>query len=235
MSELLKTIRVSKKFNSFESALEDVSLSFEAGTFTVILGQSGSGKSTLINIMSGLLHPTSGAVLFEGRDITDIPKKEQLKLRHHTFSNIFQEYFLLPELTVKENIELGKSSQNDDISYAEVVEQLDIGNLAARYPYELSGGQRQRTAIARALIKNPAVLFCDEATGALDEENSKKVVAYLRDINRRYKTTVIFSTHNVKISRMADRIIIMKDGSVISDVMNPKPLPVQEIDWGIEG
>lgn len=233
MSKILKAQHITHKFNPMENALEDVSISFQSGSFTVLLGQSGSGKSTLINIMSGLLRPTEGAVFYENRDITAIPKKEQLRLRHEKFSNIFQEYFLLPELTVKENIELGRSSQHSDLSYEEIVKQLDIRELEERFPYELSGGQRQRTAIARALMKNPALLFCDEATGALDEENSKNVVSYLREINKRYGTTVIFSTHNIKIPKMADRIITMKDGTVTSDAENPSPVSVRDIDWGI--
>lgn len=234
MQEILSVVDITKRFNSFESAIKEVTLNFIAGTFTVILGQSGSGKSTLINIMSSLLQPTNGKVYYRNKSITNISKKEQLNLRHEKFSNIFQEYFLLPELTVKENIELGKSSRSNNILCKEVMQQLDIENLENRFPFELSGGQRQRTAIARAIIKNPDILFCDEATGALDEENSKKVVSYLKELNYKYGTTVIFSTHNVKISKMADRIITMKDGVVINDIQNHTPLAVQDIDWGIE-
>lgn len=234
MSLILKTEKITKKFNPVESALKEVSLGFESGSFTVILGQSGSGKSTLLHIMSGLMRPTGGAVFYEGRDITAFSKKEQLKLRHESFSNIFQEYFLLPELTVKENVWMGRVERDAHISYEEIMDQLGIRDLEERFPYELSGGQRQRTAIARALMKNPTILFCDEATGALDEENSKNVVSYLRELNRRFGTTVIFSTHNIKIPAMADRVITMKDGCVIRDVKNAAPLPVREIDWGIE-
>ncbi|WP_227846600.1 ABC transporter ATP-binding protein [Clostridioides sp. ZZV15-6598] len=234
MQEILSVVDITKQFNSFESAIKEVTLNFISGTFTVILGQSGSGKSTLINIMSSLLHPTNGKVYYRNKAITNISKKEQLNLRHEKFSNIFQEYFLLPELTVKENIELGKSSKSNNIPYKEIMQQLDIEDLEDRFPFELSGGQRQRTAIARAIIKNPDILFCDEATGALDEENSKKVVSYLKELNYKYGTTVIFSTHNVKISKMADRIITMKDGVVINDIQNHTPLAVRDIDWGIE-
>ncbi|TCL57687.1 putative ABC transport system ATP-binding protein [Kineothrix alysoides] len=233
MSEILKTVNISKKFNSFETALKEVSLTFKSGMFHVILGQSGSGKSTLINIMSSLLKPTSGKIFYGEEEITNLSKKERLILRHEKFSNIFQEYFLLSELTVKENIELGKSAQDKNISYEEIMQHLDIVHLDKRFPYELSGGQRQRAAIARAIIKNPDVLFCDEATGALDEENSKKIVSYLKEINKKYGTTIIFSTHNIKISKMADRIITMKDGAVISDIQNRTPTLVQDIDWGI--
>lgn len=234
MQEILSVVDITKQFNSFDSAIKGVTLDFIAGTFTVILGQSGSGKSTLINIMSSLLHPTNGKVYYHNKEITNISKKEQLNLRHEKFSNIFQEYFLLPELTVKENVELGKSPGNNNISYQEIMKQLDIEDLDDRFPFELSGGQRQRTSIARAIIKNPDILFCDEATGALDEENSKKVVSYLKELNYKYGTTVIFSTHNIKISKMADRIITMKDGVVINDIQNHTPVAVRDIDWGIE-
>lgn len=176
MSKILSVTNVSHQFNSLEMALNGVTLDFEKGKFYVVLGQSGSGKSTLINIMSSLLQPTCGEVFYNGKDITKLAKKEQLELRRNKFSNIFQEYFLLSELTVKENVEMGSSSLDSRISYQEVMEQLNIASLQNRYPYELSGGQRQRVSIARAIIKNPEILFCDEATGALDEENSKNVV-----------------------------------------------------------
>lgn len=233
MPEIIKAVNICKKFNPFETVLKDVSLNIERGMFHVLLGQSGSGKSTLINIMSSLLQPTSGEVFYDGKDITNLSKQAQLRLRREKFSNIFQEYFLLSELTARENIELGKSENDTNISYQEVMQQLDMLHLEKRFPYELSGGQRQRVSIARAIIKNPDVLFCDEATGALDEENSKNVVSYLKEINIKYGTTIIFSTHNVKISKMADSIITMKDGMVINNIQNHVPSNVQDIDWGI--
>ena len=153
MCEILSISNITKRFNRFETVLKDVTLTFKSSTFTVILGQSGSGKSTLINIMSSLLKPTKGTILYNGKDITNISKKEQLKLRRESFSNIFQEYFLIPELTVKENIELGKSEKNINISYQEIIKQLDIKHLENRFPYQLSGGQRQRTAIAKSNYK----------------------------------------------------------------------------------
>lgn len=233
MSKIITISNVSHRFNSFEMALNGVTLDIERGKFHVILGQSGSGKSTLINIMSSLLQPTCGAVFYDGKDITKLTKKEQLALRRNKFSNIFQEFFLLSELTVKENVELGNFSLDTQISYQEIMQQLDIAHLESRYPYELSGGQRQRVSIARAIIKNPEILFCDEATGALDEENSKNVVSYLKEINIKYGTTLVFSTHNIKISKMADRIITMKDGMLVSNIPNTIPTLVFNIDWGI--
>lgn len=233
MSKILSVTNVSHQFNSLEMALNGVTLDFEKGKFYVVLGQSGSGKSTLINIMSSLLQPTCGEVFYNGKDITKLAKKEQLELRRNKFSNIFQEYFLLSELTVKENVEMGSSSLDSRISYQEVMEQLDIASLGNRYPHELSGGQRQRVSIARAIIKNPEILFCDEATGALDEENSKNVVSYLKELNIKYGTTLIFSTHNIKISQMADRIITIKNGMLVSNLPNSMPALVCDIDWGI--
>lgn len=223
MENVLKIQGVSKNFNDFDTVLQEINLSFFAHTFNVILGQSGCGKSTLINIMSGLMKPTRGNVYYKDLNISHAEQKEIIELRRYKFSNIFQDYLLLSELTVRENIELGKTGGTHDLEYSELTERLGIETLGDRFPNELSGGQQQRVSIARAMIKNPEVLFCDEATGALDETNSKLVVDYLKELNKTYGTTIIFSTHNLKISTVADRIITMKDGLIEDDYQNPFP------------
>lgn len=223
MEAVLNIQSISKKFNDYDTILQDINLSFFANTFNVLLGQSGSGKSTLINIISGLMKPSRGNVYYKGFNISHADKKEVLHLRRSKFSNIFQEYLLLSHLTVRENIELGKTGSTHDLQYSELSERLGIETLADRYPNELSGGQQQRVSIARAMIKNPEILFCDEATGALDEKNSKNVVDFLKEINRMYGTIIIFSTHNLKISQVADRIITLKDGLIEDDNLNPNP------------
>ncbi|MDM5232534.1 ABC transporter ATP-binding protein [Lysinibacillus pakistanensis] len=225
METVLKIQGVSKNFNDFDTVLHEINLSFFAQTFNVILGQSGCGKSTLINIMSGLMKPTRGNVYYKDLDISHAEQKEIIELRRYKFSNIFQDYLLLSELTVRENIELGKTGRAHDLEYSELTERLGIETLAERFPNELSGGQQQRVSIARAMIKNPEILFCDEATGALDETNSKLVVDYLKELNKTYGTIIIFSTHNLKISTVADRIITMKDGLIEDDYQNPFPQP----------
>ncbi|MCR5021535.1 ABC transporter ATP-binding protein [Ruminococcus sp.] len=231
MKNLIEVKGVGKSYSVQENVLKKIDLDIEENTFNVLLGQSGSGKSTLLNIMSGLLSPSSGAAYIDGTDINHIREKQLADIRRNRISNIYQDYMLLSELTVRENIELGKGKNN--IPLNEIADSLGIGSLLDKYPSQLSGGQRQRTAIARAVIKKPEVLFCDEATGALDEENSRQVVQLLHDMKEKYGITVVFATHNLKISMTADRVITLKDGTVIKDERNPAPRSPMEIDWGI--
>ena len=231
MKNLIEVKGVGKSYSVQENVLKKIDLDIEENTFNVLLGQSGSGKSTLLNIMSGLLSPSSGGAYIDGTDINHIREKQLADIRRNRISNIYQDYMLLSELTVRENIELGKGKNN--IPLNEIADALGIGSLLDKYPSQLSGGQRQRTAIGRAVIKKPEVLFCDEATGALDEENSRQVVQLLHDMKEKYGITVVFATHNLKISMTADRVITLKDGTVIKDERNPAPRSPMEIDWGI--
>lgn len=231
MKNLIEVKGVGKSYSVQENVLKKIDLDIEENTFNVLLGQSGSGKSTLLNIMSGLLSPSSGGAYIDGTDINHIREKQLADIRRNRISNIYQDYMLLSELTVRENIELGKGKNN--IPLNEIADALGIGSLLDKYPSQLSGGQRQRTAIARAVIKKPEVLFCDEATGALDEENSRQVVQLLHDMKEKYGITVVFATHNLKISMTADRVITLKDGTVIKDERNTAPRSPMEIDWGI--
>ena len=231
MKNLIEVKGVGKSYSVQENVLKKIDLDIEKNTFNVLLGQSGSGKSTLLNIMSGLLSPSSGAAFIDGTDINHLKEKQLADIRRNRISNIYQDYMLLSELTVRENIELGKGK--DNIPLNELADALGIGSLLDKYPSQLSGGQRQRTAIARAVIKKPEVLFCDEATGALDEENSRQVVQLLHDMKEKYGITVVFATHNLKISMTADRVITLKDGAVVKDELNLSPRSPMEIDWGI--
>ncbi|EGJ44846.1 ABC transporter ATP-binding protein [Streptococcus sanguinis] len=231
MKGILEVNSIVKNYSERDHILKGISLNFEAGTFNVLLGQSGSGKSTLLNIMSGLLKPTSGIILINNQDINIIKENQLAALRRNIISNIYQDYMLLSELTVQENIELGMGKNN--LNLKEIVNKLGIASLLDKYPDELSGGQKQRTAIARAIIKKPELLFCDEATGALDEENSKQVIELLHDIIKTYGITVIFATHNLKISLTADRVITIGNGKIVQDKHNKTPLLPSDIDWGI--
>lgn len=231
MENLIEVKGISKSYSVQENVLKKIDLGIEGNTFNVLLGQSGSGKSTLLNIMSGLLLPTSGATLIDNTDINHLNEKKLADIRRNRISNIYQDYMLLSELTVRENIELGKGK--DNIPLAELADSLGISDLLNKYPSQLSGGQRQRAAIARAVIKKPEVLFCDEATGALDEENSRQVVKLLHDLKDKYGITVVFATHNLKISMTADRVITLKDGRIEKDEINLNPKSPMDIDWGI--
>ncbi|MFC3931633.1 ABC transporter ATP-binding protein [Streptococcus dentapri] len=232
MNAILEIHKVDKCYTEHDHVLKSIDLSFASQSFTVLLGQSGSGKSSLLNIMSGLLRPTSGTVLLDGQDINRLKDKQLASIRRNIISNIYQDYMLLSELTVRENIELGRGQ--DNLDFDELVTKLGISDLLGNYPDELSGGQKQRVAIARALIKKPKVLFCDEATGALDEENSKQVVNLLHEVAKLYSLTVIFATHNLKVALTADRVVTLGNGHIVQDKTNEQPLLPSEVNWGID-
>ncbi len=233
MAAILRVQDVTKRFHENEIVLRGVNLEVKESSFTVILGPSGSGKSTLLNVMSGLLRPTTGQVLYKETDVVQMSQKELAGWKRNEISNIFQNYFLLPNLTVEENIIIGLPDTGSGLKVDEVTRLLGIDDLLQKFPTKLSGGQQQRIAIARGIIKNPAVLFCDEATGALDEENNKSVMRLLHKIHETYGTTVLFITHNMKIAETAERVIFIKDGVIVQDTRNENPLTVDEVNWGV--
>ena len=231
MKPIIKAINITKSYSDKDKILKGINLQINSNSFNVLLGQSGSGKSTLLNILSGLLMTTTGSVFLNGEIINTLDDKKISAIRRNFISNIYQEYMLLSNLTVRENIELGMGRDNLDI--LELVTTLGIYNCLEKFPDELSGGQKQRVAIARAVIKKPLVLFCDEATGALDEENSKQVITLLHNIRKLYNVTIIFATHNLKIALTADRVITVRNGLLVKDECNSTPLSPEEVDWGI--
>lgn len=233
MEALIRTEKIIKKFNHHETVLKGIDLSIYRNSFNVIIGSSGSGKTTLLNIMAGLLRPTSGKVFYQDLKVTSLNDSQLSKFKKHEISSVFQNYLLLPNLTVAENIRIGISQSNKALPFKDITEMLGIDDILHKFPSQLSGGQQQRTSIARAIIKNPKILFCDEATGALDEENSLRVLKLLHLIKKQYGITIIFVTHNLKIADTAERIITMKDGFIHNDRWNENPLRADEIRWGI--
>lgn len=231
MESILQVRNLSKLYNENETALKDVSIDFKRGTFTTIVGPSGSGKSTLLNIIAGLLTPSSGKVFFEGEEITKYNSEKLASYRRNDVSHIFQEYNLLDDLTVKENILLGMNDKSQAKNLNNLMKELGIIAFQDKFPNQLSGGQQQRVSIARAMIKNPKIIFCDEATGALDEANSKKVVSLLCEIQKKYKTTIIFITHNNEIAKTSERIITMKNSKISSDYINTNRIDASEMKW----
>lgn len=235
MKTIIKAEGIYKTFQDEEEILKGVQLEVEENTFTVILGPSGSGKSTLLNIMSGMLKPTAGRVWFRGEEVTSLRENDLAKWKRNHVGNIFQNYLLLENLTVRENIEIGKrqkpAADEENLNFDELVKMLQIEDLLDKFPGQLSGGQQQRVAIARAVIKKPEVLFCDEATGALDEENSKKVVELLHELKKRYGITILFITHNHQISYTADRVIMIKNGQISHDYVNESPIEAKDMVW----
>ncbi|MEG0085667.1 MAG: ABC transporter ATP-binding protein [Niameybacter sp.] len=213
-------------------ALKDVDLTIQEGEVLIVLGASGSGKSTLLNVMSGLDSPTSGEMYYNDLKLHTLDQKGLTKFRRQYLGFIFQQYNLLQNLTVRENIEMGAALSKQALAIDEVIEAVGLTDKANKYPYQLSGGEQQRVAIARSVVKNPAVLFCDEPTGALDEQTACQVLELLEKMNDLYHTTLVIITHNPGIALMGDRIIKMNSGFVHTIRENGDKKRVREIKWG---
>ena len=220
------TIRnISRGYGQGESAvkaLDDVSLDISKGEICVILGPSGSGKSTLLNMIGGLDRVDSGSITVDGLEITALNKKQLTDYRREKLGMVFQAYNLIPELNVIENVRVVKDIAKEPLDETELLQVLGLEKHMTHFPSELSGGQQQRCSIARALVKNPALLLCDELTGALDSASTRDVLKVLQAINERYNTTIIMITHDERISGMADRLVRIKDGRVVENTVKTK-------------
>ncbi len=220
-----------KNNNTENHALNKIDLEIEEGEIIVILGPSGSGKSTMLNILSGIDSVTKGKVFYKNKDITKLKENELTKYRKDNLGFVFQSYNLIPNLTVRENVELGSELSNNPLNIKEILKEVGLIKHINKYPYQLSGGQMQRVSIARALVKNPSVLFCDEPTGALDEETGKKVLKLLQDINKKYHTTMIIVTHNNSIANMANKVIKVNSGNIKEVIKNEKTVNALDLRW----
>lgn len=225
---------VRKSYGSGEAkidALDGVSFDINEGEFCILLGSSGAGKTTLLNMLGGMDTVTSGTIEFDGKNISDLKKKELTEYRRHDVGFVFQFYNLIPNLTALENVEIAAQLCKNPIPADEALSMVGLANRANNFPAQLSGGEQQRVAIARALAKNPRLLLCDEPTGALDYVTGKAVLKLLYDLSREHKTTVIIITHNQAIAPMADRIIKIKSGKIQSNEINKNVTPIDEIEW----
>lgn len=231
MASVLQAENITKSYDK-EEVLKGISLSIEENTFTAVLGPSGSGKSTMLSVLSGLIRPTSGTVIFDGEVVSSYSEAQLATWKRNEVGHVFQNYLLLENLTVEENIKVGVSRNKASFSFDRLVRILELENLLKHFPAQLSGGQQQRVAIARAVIKCPKLLFCDEATGALDENNSKKVVELLHTLKKELGVTILFTTHNQQIAKTADRVLTIKDGKIYKDIINTSPITANEMVWG---
>ena len=220
---------IKKKYNDQE-VLRGIDLKIDKNEFVVILGASGSGKSTLLNILSGLEKSDSGEVVYDNESISDYSEKQLTKFRKDKIGFVFQQYYLLNNLTVEQNVKVGANLANNK-EYVDIIKDLGLEDRLSRYPNELSGGEQQRVSIARALAKKPTVLFLDEPTGALDEETGRKILEYLLKLKDKSHFTMIMVTHNENIAELANKIIHVGSGRVTSIVENHKPKSVEEIGW----
>lgn len=212
-------------------ANRDVSFSVEKGELAIILGSSGAGKSTVLNILGGMDSNDSGKVIIDGKDISKYSRTQLTAYRRTDVGFVFQFYNLVQNLTALENVELASEICRDPLDPAATLESVGLGERLNNFPAQLSGGEQQRVSIARALAKNPKLLLCDEPTGALDYKTGKQVLALLQDTCRRTGRTVIVITHNTALTAMADRIIQVRSGKIVSNQVNEHPVPVQEIEW----
>lgn len=212
-------------------ALDNINLSFNEGEIITILGPSGSGKSTMLNLLSGIDTPTEGSINFENQNISLLNETQLTIYRKENLGFIFQSYNLISNLTVLENIELGTQLSNNSLEIDELLKTVNMYEQKHKFPYQLSGGQMQRVAILRALAKNPKVLFCDEPTGALDENMGKETLKLLQEINKKYNTTIIIVTHNPSISEMSNTVIKMNSGKLSKIITNKTIKNAEEIGW----
>ena len=225
---------VSRVYTSGEHelhALDGVDLSLDEGRFVVILGPSGAGKSTLLNLLGGLDSPTSGKIVVCGKDISTLSNNELADYRAETVGFVFQFYNLIPTLTVHENVALVKEITREPLSATKMLSEVGLADQAKTVPSELSGGEQQRVSIARALAKNPKILLCDEPTGALDSATGVLVLKLLLRMAREYGKTIVIVTHNQNIAKMADTVIRVKNGKVISVTEQENPASADDIDW----
>ena len=229
----LKNVYKTYKIGKIKSTvLSDIDLSIDEGEILVILGPSGSGKTTLLNVISGLDKVTKGTILFNGKKISKYSDFRMTLFRKKHLGFIFQTYNLLEHLNVYENVLVGKNLSRHPLDVDKIIDTVGLKRHKYKYMHELSGGEQQRVSIARAIAKNPKVMFCDEPTGALDEETGKIVLRSLIDVNKEFNTTMIIVTHNPGIALIGDRIIKMNSGKIVEEIINKKRTKPEDIPWG---
>ena len=230
----LEIKEIKKAFGQGESRVEvlrGIDLSLERGEFCVLLGPSGSGKSTLLNIIGGIDSADSGEIVIGGEPMSHMREKQLTMYRRKHLGYVFQMYNLIPNLTVRENIEVGSYLSDKPLDVDELLKLLGLWEHRGKVPSQLSGGQQQRTAIGRAVVKNPDILLCDEPTGALDYKTSKEILKLIEQVNKTYGNTIIMVTHNDAIKYMADTVVRLRDGAIRDTVRNKQRMSAEELEW----
>lgn len=225
---------IKKHFGVGDSRIEvlkGIDLEIEKGEMCVLLGPSGSGKSTLLNIIGAIESADEGTITVNGEKTRLMSEKQLTQYRRKHLGYVFQMYNLIPNLTVRENIEVGAYLSDSPLNVDELMTTLGIGDQADKLPSQLSGGQQQRTSIGRAIVKNPDILLCDEPTGALDYKTSKEILKLLEEVNKKYGNTVIMVTHNDAIKNMADRVFTLRDGEIRKNYINDKKISAKDLEW----
>jgi len=234
MTTMIEFENVSRIYKSGENelkALDNLSLKIDKGEFVVILGPSGAGKSTFLNLLGGLDTATSGKIIVNGQNIVDYDDKQLTEFRAREVGFIFQFYNLIPNLTAKENIELMEDITGLKIDGDKILESVGLTGHGSQFPSQLSGGEQQRVSIARAVAKQPAMLLCDEPTGALDSNTGVLILSLLQSMCHEQNTTVVIVTHNAKLADAADKLIRIKNGQIEDIEIHDNPLDVNEIEW----
>ena len=225
---------LNKGFGEKENRVEvlhNLSLEVNKGEFCVLLGPSGSGKSTLLNIIGGIDGPDSGEIIIDGEVMNSLNEKKLTKFRRNHLGYVFQMYNLIPDLTVRENIEVGAYLSKKPLDIEELLVTLGLKEHEDKLPSQLSGGQQQRTSIGRAIIKNPDILLCDEPTGALDYNTSKEILKLIETVNQKYGSTILMVTHNDAIKYMADRVVKLRDGRIRDNYLNTSKVCAKDLEW----
>ena len=225
---------IKKAFGEGEShveVLKGISFELEKGEFCVLLGPSGSGKSTLLNIIGGIDRADDGYISIGGEKTADMKENALTRYRRKHLGYIFQMYNLIPNLNIKENIEVGAYLSDNPLNVDDILKTLGLYEHRHKLPNQLSGGQQQRTAIGRAIVKNPDILLCDEPTGALDYNTSKEILKLIETVNQKYGSTVIMVTHNDAIKNMADRVVRLRDGVIRKNELNTNKQTADELEW----
>lgn len=227
---MITVSNIKKAYGEKNEVLKGFDLQITDGEFTVILGASGSGKSTFLNCLSGLERVDDGSIKYNDVDITELSDTALTKFRKDNIGFIFQQYYLLPNMTVEKNVRMGADLANNQ-EYGEIIKAVGLEEKAKKYPSELSGGEQQRVSVARALAKKPKVLFLDEPTGALDEETGRQVLDYICKLHKEYGFTIVMVTHNQNIAEMANTVIKMNSGRIAEIYSNSTQKTAYEIGW----